>query len=108
MAVRPEVLIIILGTGLVTLLPRIVPMVLVRRLELPEVVSRWLGFVPIAVIASLLAQELLMPEGNVALPRENLQIVAGIPALITVVMTRSLIGCVVAGILTMTLLRLLL
>jgi branched-subunit amino acid transport protein len=107
MEVRPEILLIILGTGLVTVIPRVLPMVLLRRIPLPQPVLRWLGFVPIAVIASLLAQEILTPDGHLALPPDNLEILAAIPALVAAFWTRSLIVCVAVGMATIVLLRLL-
>lgn len=108
MDVRMPVLLVIAGAAVVTLVPRVVPLVLLSRITLPEGVVRWLGYVPVAVLAALLAQSVVLPGGQIALPPQNLEILAIIPAILVAVRTRSLIGTVVAGVASMALLRLLL
>ncbi len=105
MEVRAPVVWIIVGAGLVTVVPRVMPLVLLSRVSLPERVVRWLGYVPIAVLAALLAQAVALPDGHLALPPRNLAVLAVIPALLVAVRTRSLIGTVVSGVAAMTLLR---
>jgi branched-subunit amino acid transport protein len=75
----------------VTLIPRVAPLVCQPH-RLPENVVRWLGFVPIAVLAALLAQSVAMPEGRLSWPPENLAMIAVIPVLAIAVRTKSLIG----------------
>jgi branched-subunit amino acid transport protein len=48
-----------------------------------------------------------LPGGQIALPPQNLEILAIIPAILVAVRTRSLIGTVVAGVVSMAVLRLL-
>lgn len=107
MAVRAAVLWVILGSGLVTVIPRVMPLVLLSRVALPPTVTRWLGYVPIAVLAALLAQAVALPGEHPALPPRNLGLLAILPALVIAVRTRSLIGTVVAGVAAMAVLRLL-
>jgi len=58
MEVRPEILALVLGCALVTALPRVLPLVALSRLQLPPWLAGWLRYVPIAVLAALLAIEL--------------------------------------------------
>ena len=51
-------LLIILGSGIVTWLPRIIPFLLVRKLQLPDVVIRFLSYVPICILTALFVQNL--------------------------------------------------
>ncbi len=102
---RTQVLLIILGAAIVTLIPRIAPLVLLSRVTLPGRVVRWLEFVPVAVLSALLAQAVAMPEGRISWPPENLAMVAVVPVLLIAVRTRSLIKTVAGGVIVMALLR---
>ena len=55
---------IILAMGLVTFGIRLLPIVLLGRIEIPLVVQRALRFVPPAVLSAIIAPELLMPGGE--------------------------------------------
>lgn len=103
--IRPDVFLIIAGTAVVTLIPRILPLVMLSRMTLPGRVLRWLGSVPVAVLAGLLAQSVICPEGRISLPPENLAMIAVIPVMAIAVRTRSLMGTVAAGVAIMALLR---
>lgn len=52
--------------ALVTYLPRMAPLVILSRLKLPPLLLRWLGFVPVAVLAVLLAKELFVADRHLA------------------------------------------
>jgi len=90
MEVRPEILALVLGCALVTAVPRVLPLVALSRLELPPWLAGWLRYVPIAVLAALLAIELLSAGA------------AGLPAITAAfalaAATRSLLGSVIAGV----------
>ncbi|MFY9397403.1 MAG: AzlD domain-containing protein [Desulfomonilia bacterium] len=103
--IREPIVLIILGAAIVTIVPRVAPLVLLSRITLPERAVRWLGFVPIAVLAALLAQAVFMPEGHISWPPENLAMIAIIPVLAIAVYTRSLIATVLGGVAVMALLR---
>jgi branched-subunit amino acid transport protein len=103
--IRTQVFLIILGAAIVTLIPRIAPLVLLSRITLPGRVVRWLEFVPVAVLSALLAQAVAMPEGRLSLPPENLAMIAVVPVLLIAVRTRSLIKTVAGGVAVMALLR---
>lgn len=108
MTVRPQMVALFVGMALVTYLPRMLPLVILSRFRLPPAVLRWLGFVPVAVLSALLAKELLVAEGGLALPPAHPQLLAAVPTFLVAVYTRSLMGTVLAGIVAMALIRLLL
>ncbi len=108
MTVRPYVLAIILGTALVTVIPRVLPLALLSRIEIPARAVRWLGHVPVAVLAALLAQSVLLADGRLDLSISNLPLFAIVPTLLVALRTRSLVGTVLTGVAAMALLRLLL
>jgi len=95
MEVSWNVIGIIALAALVTWLPRILPLVLLSRMQLPNVVYRWLQHIPIAVMAALLAQELLIREGKLHLQPE--QLLAALASFVVAFLTRSLLLTVVAG-----------
>jgi branched-subunit amino acid transport protein len=108
MTIRPEVLLLFLGMALVTYVPRMLPIVVLSRFQIPPLLLRWLEFVPAAVLSALLASGLLLDGSRLALPPVNLAPLAALPAFAVAIWTRSLMGTVVVGIAAMALLRLVL
>ena len=108
MEVRWDVFLIILGSALVTFLPRVVPLMVLSRMELPEWGIRWLNYVPISVMAALVGQELFVHDGQLASLWTNVELLAAIPTVLVAIKTRSLLGTVVAGMISIMILRYLL
>ncbi|MCZ8522172.1 MULTISPECIES: AzlD domain-containing protein [Paenibacillus] len=106
MDIRVEMLWIILGTSLVTVLPRVLPLMVLSRFELPPKMLRFLNQVPVAVMSALLAQEIFLENGRMVPIAENVELLAALPTFLVAVLTRSLLGTVVAGVATMALLQL--
>lgn len=98
MDIRPELLALILACAAVTVVPRVLPLVLLAKIELPRWLLAWLAYVPVAVLAALLAIEVLVVDGKPALSTANPSLIAIVPALAVAAFTRSLIGTVVAGV----------
>jgi branched-subunit amino acid transport protein len=103
MDVRPEILIAIVVAALVTVVPRVLPLVVLARVDLPPGARAWLAYVPIAILAALTAGELALDQGVLAWKWRDLAAV--LPVLAIVALTRSLIGAVVAGVAVVALLR---
>ena len=51
------------GMILGTFLPRVLPMTILAGRPLPEAARVWLGFVPAAVLAALVAPEIFLVDG---------------------------------------------
>ena len=96
---------IILGCALVTLLPRVVPLVFLSRIQLPTWLVNWLKHIPVAVMSALLAQELFLHNGKFSLIHNAPDLIAAFPTFLVAILTRSLLGAVMVGILTMMVLR---
>lgn len=95
---------LILGCAFVTWLPRVIPFILVRTIELPKVVLRWLQFIPVCILSALVFQSLFNTEGKfVTLHWEST--IAFVPTLFIALWTKSLSKTVVAGVFTVAILR---
>lgn len=94
-----------MGSALLTFIPRVLPLMLFSKIQIPMWLLRWLEYVPVAVMASLIGQELFM-SGNKLVPiTQNPALWAALPTLIVAIWTRSLLGTVLVGIVTMMILR---
>ncbi|MFJ8526960.1 AzlD domain-containing protein [Bacillus sp. NPDC094106] len=101
MDVRLDVLLLLIGAGVVTFIPRVVPLVVFSKIQIPDWGLKWLSYIPIAILAALLAQVLFM--------NETMQwdyVIAAIPTFLVAIYTRSLLGTVLTGVIVIILLRL--
>ncbi|WP_110927959.1 AzlD domain-containing protein [Bacillus massiliglaciei] len=105
MEVSLYVLSVIAGTAIVTVIPRVLPLVLLSQLQIPEWGINWLKHVPVAVLAALLAQELVIEDSKINVSTHSLELLAAVPALLVALYTRSLLGTVLAGVGSLFLLR---
>ncbi len=105
MEISSYVLLVILGSAIVTFIPRVLPLALLSRIEIPEWGISWLKHVPIAVMAALLAQELLISNNQFSISDHILELVAAIPTFIIAIFTRSLLGTVLVGVVSLMILR---
>jgi branched-subunit amino acid transport protein len=96
----------ILGMAVVTYLPRLLPAWLLSSRRLNPAVERWLGFVPTAVLAALLAPGLVLGEEGPDFSLDNVFLLAALPAFAVAVKTRSFFGTVAVGMGAVALLRL--
>ncbi|MBE0475834.1 MAG: AzlD domain-containing protein [Coriobacteriia bacterium] len=89
---------VIVGMALANFGVRFLPIAVVSRLRLPEPVHRWLSFVPVSVMASLVAVAVLRPEGGWALSPANPYVLAAVPTAAVYARTRSFLGATLAGV----------
>jgi branched-subunit amino acid transport protein len=89
MEIRPEFLALVLACAAVTAVPRVLPLLVLSRLQLPQWLADWLRYVPVAVLAALLALE-TFSSGMAGLLA--VAIALGVAAA-----SRSLLGTVLAG-----------
>jgi len=106
MEIRWHIALLIIGSAVVTLIPRVLPLMILSKLRIPELAVRWLDHVPIAVMGALLASELLLSDGRVDPGSHLLELAAAVPAFLTAFLTKSLFATVVVGILSLVALRL--
>nr|WP_066255751.1 AzlD domain-containing protein [Neobacillus drentensis] len=92
------------AVALVTFIPRVVPLMVLSRMKLSESIQNWLHFVPIAILAALVGQELFIYENKVNITL-NQEILAAIVSVLVAIKTRSLLWTVIAGVLAFVLAR---
>ena len=88
---------VIIAMGVVTFGIRLLPIVLLGRIEIPLVVQRALRFVPPAVLSAIIAPELLMPGGQVNLSLGNARLIAGVLATIVAWRTKNVLLTIAVG-----------
>jgi branched-subunit amino acid transport protein len=99
------ILLVILGTSIVTFVPRVVPLILLSKMHIPKWGINWLKHIPVAVMAALLAQELLLAEQVLSIRENVLNLAAAIPTFLVAIFTRSLLVTVLIGVLSLMVLR---
>ncbi len=72
---------IIIGMGIVTFGIRLVPIVLLGRIEIPFIMQRALRFVPAAVLTAIVVPELLYRNDQLDLSLTNARLLAGLIAI---------------------------
>lgn len=97
-------LLLMLGCAAVTWVPRVIPFILVRNIELPDVVLRWLGYIPVCILSALVLESLFHAEGSIV-TIDWLNLAAFVPALFVAIWTKSLSKTVIVGVITMGILR---
>ena len=96
---------VIVGTGLVSWLCRVIPFVVLKRFGMPRILSDFLTFVPVAIMAAFVASNMFVQHMG-SLPTLNVpNTLAAIPCVITAVLTRSLLAIAAVGVVTMALIR---
>lgn len=106
MITHMNMLILILLCGIVTLLIRIIPFIMISKVQLPDVVVRWLSFIPITLFTALVIDNIIQqtPNGE-GYTLNILYIIALIPTVILSIITRSLTITIISGIVIMATLR---
>lgn len=100
-----NMLLLMIGCMLVTWIPRILPFLFVRAITLPQIVLRWLTYIPICILSALVF-ETIFNVGETVVTIDWLHLLALIPTFLIAIWTRSLSLTVVVGVVTMALLRL--
>jgi len=95
----------LIGMGIVTYLPRLLPAWFLRNRNLPEFVIAWLKYVPVAVLAALLLPSLLIQNQEIHFQLDNIYLWAAIPAIFVAWHKKSLFGTVITGMLIVALAR---
>jgi branched-subunit amino acid transport protein len=96
---------LVVGMAVVTFLIRYPVLVLVGKIPLPESVFRALRYVPPAVLAAIIVDAVLMPEGTVDISLTNSYLVAGIVCVIVAWRTKNLLLTIILGMATMLIWR---
>lgn len=93
----PDYLLLLLGMGAVTYLPRWLPLFALAQRRLPQWLIDWLSLIPVAILSALLTPSLLTDSAPRALHFGKPELLAAIPTLLFALKTRSLGGTVLVG-----------
>ncbi|MCY7538758.1 AzlD domain-containing protein [Bacillus sp. FSL W8-0645] len=91
---------LILGCMIVTVIPRVVPFIFVRSIELPEVVLKWLSFIPICIFTALIAEHLFI-HNTTGVTIHWMYLAVLVPTVVIAVWTKSLSLTVLVGVMLM-------
>jgi len=87
------------GMGLVTYLPRALPLLYLAHKQMPQWLIDWLGLIPVAILSALLAPTLFADPATRSFDFGKTELLVAIPTLIFALKTRSLGGTVLVGML---------
>lgn len=100
-----SVWVVIVGLTLVTVATRSAFLVLGERFALPERVQHGLRYAPACALVALIAPELVVSNGTLALSLANPKLMAGLAAGGVMLATRSMMAAMAVGMLAFTGLR---
>ncbi len=91
-------LICVLGMGLVTYLPRWLPLALLPQRDIPQTLKEWLGFIPACILSALVAPAIFL-DSTGDFQVLHARFLTAIPTIFFALKTRSLGGTVIVGML---------
>lgn len=92
-----EYLLLIVGMGLVTYIPRYLPLFLLAQRALPRWLIEWLDMIPVAILSALVFSELFLSGSPRHLELLQAKSLVAIPTLLIALKTKSLGGTVISG-----------
>ena len=98
---------VIVGLTATTFATRSAFLVLGRRFTLPPRLLHALRYAPVCALMALIAPELVLADGSIALTLANPKLVGGLACGVMMLMTRSMMAAMALGMLAFTALRLL-
>lgn len=95
-----------IGLGaVVTWVPRVFPFILVKYRELPNIVVRFLNYLPLTIIFALMLSSFFHLEVGQAPTLKWIDTLASIPTLLVAFRYKNLLWTVIVGIVSMALIR---
>lgn len=104
MSLNVSILLIIVGSAIVTFIPRVIPFIVIRKIGLPKIVIKWLSFIPICIFTALIVDSFIIQDESL-LSIDWSVLAAIIPTLIVAIRTKSLSVTVIVGIVCMATIR---
>ena len=96
---------VIIGGGIVTVLPRILPITILSKIRLNKSVEQFLTYIPISILAALIAVELFTTDNKFSIQSNALELLAAIPTILVALKKNNLLLTVVVGIISIAFLR---
>ncbi len=92
-------IILVLGMGLVSFIPRWVPLFFLSKRELPPLLIEWLELIPVAILSALLLPALVTTGTPRVFNPLSIEMLIAIPTFVFAWFTKSLGGTLVVGML---------
>ncbi|MBN2514714.1 MAG: AzlD domain-containing protein [Deltaproteobacteria bacterium] len=92
-----DYLVVFIGMGIVTYVPRWFPLAFLSRRQLPQWLIEWLDFIPAAILSALVLPCLVTAGDPRHLELFRHELLVAIPTFIFALKTRSLAGTVILG-----------
>lgn len=92
-----EYILLIIGMGLVTYIPRWFPLFFLSQRKLPQWFIEWLDMIPVAILSALIFSDLFMMGSPRHLEILQIKSMVAIPTFLFALKTRSLGGTVIVG-----------
>lgn len=96
---------VIVGGCIVTVLPRVLPITILSKVKLNKKVEEFLTYIPISILASLIAVELFTANNKFSFQDNSLESLAAIPTILVALKKNNLLLTVVVGVLSIAILR---
>jgi branched-subunit amino acid transport protein len=97
--IRTEYLLLVIGMGFVTYIPRWFPILFLAGRELPQWFTEWLDLIPVAILSALVFPSLVTSGDPLHLDLFKPQLLVAIPTFLFALKTKSMGGTVVVGML---------
>lgn len=94
---KMDYLLLVVGMGIVTYLPRWIPLIFLSRRRLPMWLRQWLEFIPVAVLGALILPSLVTGGEPRQVTLLQPALLVSVPTFICASLTRSLAGTVIIG-----------
>lgn len=95
---------LLVGCALVTWIPRILPFIFVRSMVLPDIMMRWLAYIPVCILSALVISSLFDTNGTIVQLHWPV-FIAVLPTLFVALVTKSLSATVITGVVCMAIIR---
>ena len=92
-----EYIFLFAGMGLVTYIPRWLPLLYLSHRRLPQWLVDWLKFIPVSILSALLAPTLFINTEINSVELGKPELLVAIPTLLFALKTKSLGGTVIVG-----------
>lgn len=91
-------ILVLIGMSLVTYIPRMLPVLGLSKVNLPNWALRFLDYIPVAVLSALLFPSIMVSGGELDITLSNPFLVASIPTMIAAYLSHNLFIPVIVGI----------
>ncbi len=94
-----QYIILVIGMGLVTYLPRWIPLIALSHRKLPKWIVEWLDLIPVAILSALLLPLLITTGEPKSVEFFRPELLVAIPTFVFALKTKSLSGTIIVGML---------